>query len=165
MHFQLCASYLLLLLGGAPVPDSSTICGPPAALSIIVRVPTCGVVSVGLKVTDTLQLLPGLSFFRHCDFIAKAPGVTVSICTVRGRPVFFLPTFLITRVFGLLVFPTVVFVPNANTGGLRLGGKGAAVAVGVALGVVVAVAVAVRVAVAVAVAVGVGVPEDAVDVA
>jgi hypothetical protein len=62
---------------------------------MIVRVPTCGVVSVGLKVTTTLQLLPGLSFFRHCDFIANAPGVTLSIWTVRGRPVFFLPTFLI----------------------------------------------------------------------
>jgi len=154
-----------LLLGGRPVPDSSTICGPPAALSMIVRVPVCGVVFGGLKVTDTLQLLPGLSFFRHCDFIANAPGVTLSIWMVRGRPVFFLPRFLITSVFGLLVFPTVVFVPNASVGGLRLGGKGAGVAVGVALGVAVAVAVAVRVAVAVAVAVRVGVPDDAVAVA
>src|SRR5271170_5450378 len=52
-----------------PIPDNETDCGEPVALSTIIRMPVSAVVSsTGLKVTETLQLLPGGSVFLHCDF-------------------------------------------------------------------------------------------------
>ena len=97
-----------------PVPDSGTVCGEPAALSKIIRVAACGVVSGGLNVTDTLQLFPGLSvLLTHCFLSANAPGVTLSVWIVRDGP-FFVAVFLICNVFALLVFPTGVVVPNAR---------------------------------------------------
>ena len=123
-------------------------------MSKIIRVAACGVVSGGLKVTDTLQLFPGLRVFLHCDLIAKAPAVTVCIWIVSDGP-FFFAVFLIFSVLGLLVLPTGVVVPNASVGGITCGGKGVAdgVGVGVAVAVTVGVAVAVRVAVALGVTV------------
>ena len=148
-----------------PVPESGIICGDPAALSKIIRVPACGVVSGGLKVTDTLQLFPGLRVLWHCDLIANAPGVTLCIWMVSDGP-FFFAVFLIFSVFGLLVLPTGVVVPNDSVGGITCGGKGVAVAEGVGVGVAVVVEVGVgvlvevAVAVRVAVAVGVAVCDD-----
>lgn len=48
-----------------PVPDSGTICGLPAPLSLTIRSPVCGVVLGGLNVTFTSQVWPGFSFFLH----------------------------------------------------------------------------------------------------
>ena len=62
-----------------PVPESGIICGEFAALSKIISVAACGAVSGGLKVTDTLQVFPGLRVFLHCDLIANAPAVTLCI--------------------------------------------------------------------------------------
>jgi hypothetical protein len=70
---------------------------------------------------------------------------------------FFFAVFLIFSVFGLLVLPTAVVVPNERVGGITCGGKGVAVAVGVGVGVAVVVGVGVRVEVAVAVRVAVAV--------
>ena len=127
------------------MPDSGTICGEPGALSKIISIAFCGVVSFGEKVTDTLQVLPGLRVFLHCDLIAKTPtGVTLCIWMIRDGP-FFLAVFLIFNAFGLLVLPTGVVVPNARAGGLTCGGEGTAVAVAVGVAVVVAVAVGVDV--------------------
>ena len=50
-------------IGGLPVPVNVTVCGDPATLSKIISVPTCGVVSGGVKVTENLQLFPGASVF------------------------------------------------------------------------------------------------------
>jgi hypothetical protein len=169
------------LLGAFPIPERPRLCGDPAALSEILRVPVSAVVSsTGLKVTETLQLLPGRSVFSHCDFTANTDGDALSISTVTGIPVFLAPSFLIVTVSGLLVFPTLVFVPKFSEEGLidtiptgvgvgvgvRVGVRvgvgvgvrvGVAVAVGAAVAVRLAVAVAVAVVVAVAVFVGVAV--------
>ena len=48
-------------LAAFPVPDSGTLCGELIALPKIIRLPLCGVAAGGVKVTDTLQLLPGSS--------------------------------------------------------------------------------------------------------
>src|ERR1700685_153737 len=97
-----------------PVAARPPVCGELAALSIIIRVPVCGEVSVGLKVTDTLQLFPGFRVFAHFDFSANTGFVTSSISTISAAPFLFLPLFLIVIVSGLLVFPTVTLFPNAS---------------------------------------------------
>ena len=92
---------------------------------------------MGLNVTDTLQLLPGLSVLTQCALTANTDGDAVSIVMNNGAPVFLLPAFLIFTVLGLLVFPMVVLVANDTVVVLSVtfGGIGVAVAVGVAVGV------------------------------
>jgi len=112
-------SCYFFLFRAFPVPDSATVCGEPVALSKIIRLPVSAVVSsTGLKITETLQLLPGLSVFLHCDFIANTDGDAVSIVTVTAKPVFLLPSFVILTDLDLLVFPTAVFVPKSTEVGL-----------------------------------------------
>jgi hypothetical protein len=106
-------------LAAFPVPESGTDCGEPVALSKTIRLPVSAVVSsTGLKVTDTLQVLPGLSVFLHCDLTAKTEGDALSDSMVTGNPVFLLPSFLMVTVLGLLVFPMVAFVPKFTEVGL-----------------------------------------------
>src|ERR1700734_4041024 len=146
-------------LGGRPVPDSCTVCEPVPASSMIVSTAVCGEVSGGLKVTDTLQFLPGLRLlFFHDFFIANALDDTVSPEIFKIAPVFFLPSFLSVSDFGLLVFPTLVVAGKASPVPLME-------MTGVGVGVGVRVVVAVCVAVALAVAVGVDAVEVAVGVA
>jgi hypothetical protein len=125
-------------------------------------------VSIGLNVTDALQLLPGASVFAQLDLITNTDGEAVSIATVTFKPLPFLLEFFIVTTRGLLVRPTAVLLPNEIVPGLILSltAIGVAVAVGVALavGVEVLVAVAVAVVVGVAVAVEVGLPAVAVGV-
>jgi hypothetical protein len=112
---------------------------------MIVSTAVCGEVSGGLKVTDTLQFLPGLRLFLHDFLIANALDDTVSPEIFKIAPVFFLPSFLSVSDFGLLVSP----VPLMEMTGVDVG-----------VGVDVRVIVVVAVCVAVAVAVGVGPPVD-----
>jgi hypothetical protein len=151
-------------LGALPVPDSCTVCEPLPALSKIVSTPVCVMVSGGLKVTDILQLLPGLRSLSLHDFlIANTFDDTVSDVMSRIAPVFLLPPFLNLSDFGLLVFPTVV-VPGKSSVVVLIKMFGVDVGVGVGVGVGVRVGVIVAVLVAVTVAVGVG-PPVAVEVA
>ena len=111
-----------------------------------------------MKVTDTLQLFPGVSFLLlHWLFIANTPpgGDTVSIWMMAVRRDDLLLAFLIGIDLALLVFPTGVPVPNETICGCN---KFIGTWVGVAVGVAVGVPLWVGVAVVVAVAVGVGVP-------
>ena len=116
--------------------------------SKIIRVPVCAVVSGGVKVTDTLQLLPGSSVFAHSDFTVKTGGSALSLWMLTATPDFLPPSFLIVTLLALLVLSTVVLVPNDSEPGLIL----SLPATGVGVGVGVA-------AVEVAVGVGVGVEE------
>jgi hypothetical protein len=135
-------------------------------LSKIFRLPVCGIVSIGLNVTDALQLLPGARAFAQLDLITNTDGEAVSIATVTLRPLPFLLEFFIVTARGLLVRPTAVLLPNEIAPGLILSLTGIGVGVGVALAVAVEVlvAVAVGVVVGVAVAVEVGLPPVAVGV-
>jgi hypothetical protein len=133
---SVCLPLYFFYLGAFPVPDSGTDCGEPVTLSLISRFALCGVVSGGVKVTDTLQLLPGMSdVSAHSDDTANADGDgdTLSPSMLTARPVFLLPAFLIVTVLGLLVFPTVTLFPNASEAGLIVSfseiGVGVAVAV------------------------------------
>jgi len=113
------ASCYFFFFGAFPIPDNSTDCGEPVALLKIINMPVSAVVSsTGLKVTETLQLLPGSSVFLHCEFTANTDGNAVSIVTLTGKPVFLLPSFVILTDLDLLVFPTAVFVPKSTEVGL-----------------------------------------------
>src|SRR6202042_2373187 len=95
-RLRLFALFYFFFLGAFPMPDSPTDCGEPVALSTILRLPVSAVVSSsGVKMTETLQLLPGPSVLSHCDFTVKTDGVAVSIVTLTAAPVFLLPLFLI----------------------------------------------------------------------
>jgi len=88
-----------------------------------------------LKVTDALQLLPGVSVSLHSDVTANTGGDAVSLSMFTATPVFLLPTFLIVTVLDLLVVPTVTD-PNDSEAGLMVSfgsGVGVAVDVGVAV--------------------------------
>ena len=73
----------------------------------------------GVKVTDTLQLLPGSSVFSHSDLTANG-GDALSLSILTARPVFFVPAFLIVTVLGALVVPTTTVFPNASELGLNV---------------------------------------------
>jgi hypothetical protein len=95
-----------------PVPDTGTICGAPLALSLRIKWPLAGVVSVGLKVTKILQLLPGASIFvEHCVETLNTGLSVVAVSIVTVAPPF-LPAFFTVALFGLLVAPTLVDLPK-----------------------------------------------------
>jgi len=116
-----------------PVPDSETDCGEPITLSTIFRLPVCRVVFAGVKVTDTLQLLPGASVSSHPDLTANTGGDALSLSMLTAKPFFFLPAFVIVTVLGALVVPTTTVFPNTSELGLIV--SFAEIGVGVAVGV------------------------------
>ena len=91
--------------------------------------------SIGLNVTDALQLLPGARAFAQLDLITNTDGEAVSIATVTLRPLPFLLEFFIVTARGLLVRPTAVLLPNEIAPGLILSLTGIGVGVGVGIGV------------------------------
>src|SRR5579862_267545 len=144
------AAAVYFVLAALPVPESVTDCGDPITLSKIFRLPVCAVVSIGLKVTNALQLWPGASV-SHFDVTANTDGEAICISTLTAKPVFLLPAFLIVTLLGLLVVSTVTLFPNESELVLMI--SFSEIGVGVAVGVVVAVAVGEEVPVAVAVGV------------
>ena len=127
-------------------------------MSKIIRLPIVCSVFTGLKVTDAVQLWPGMSVLAHCDFTSNTDGDAISFSMFTAR-FFWVLVFVILTVFGLLVFPVLTFFPNPSELGLIVSfpGVGVGVGVAVAVAVVVAVAVGVELAVGVAVLVAVGV--------
>jgi hypothetical protein len=92
--------------GDAPVPDSVTFCGLPAALSLTlsaaVRVP----VIVGWKVILIVQLAPATSELPQVCVCPKSPAlVPVIAMPVMLKVV--VPTFVSVTVMAALVVPTV----------------------------------------------------------
>jgi hypothetical protein len=71
--------------GALPVPDSGIICGDPAALSLTINSAICGVVSIGLKVTGTLQLLPAFNVLMHVVLTANGASVPTENCESREK--------------------------------------------------------------------------------
>src|SRR5271170_453338 len=125
-------AFCFFFFGAAPIPDSPTDCGEPVALSTIFRLPLSAIVSsTGVKTTETLHFLPGASVLSHCDFTVKTGGVALSIVTLTGAPIFFLPVFLIVTLLALLGFPTAVLSPKFSDEGLIDSVPGVGVAVGV----------------------------------
>ena len=148
-----------LTFGALPVPDSGIFCGSPVSSSLTINSPLCAMVSVGLKVTETLQLFPGANDVLH--WLVTANGAAAdSVVTITVILDFLEAPFLIVTVLGLLTELTMVDLPNFTDLGENAssGSTGVGVADGVGVAEGVGVAVAVADTVIVAVAVGEGVP-------
>jgi len=125
----------------------------------MINSPLCAVVSVGLKVTETLQLFPGANDVMH--WLVTANGAAADSRVIITVILDFLElSFLIVTVLGLLTELTMVDLPNFTDLGENAssGSTGVGVADGVGVAEGVGVAVAVADTVIVAVAVGEGVP-------
>jgi hypothetical protein len=122
----------------------------------MINSPLRAVVSVGLKVTETLQLFPGANVLMHWLLTANGATVVSPVIDMWILDLFEL-LFVIVTDSAWLRLPTLVFLPNFKDLGLNLSLSGSGVAVAVGVGVAVAVAVAVGVPVAVAVGVTVAV--------
>lgn len=86
----------------APLPDRLTVCEPPAALSVTVKVPLRVPARVGVKVTLASQLASGARLAPQLLVWAKSP-VAAILATVRAA----LPTLTRARICGPLALATV----------------------------------------------------------
>jgi hypothetical protein len=112
--------------GATPVPLSATVCGLPAASSVIliaaVRLP----VAEGAKVTLAVQLAPGVSELPHVLLSTKSVAwgpVTATLAIFRVA----LPLLVKVRLWGELAVPTgwllkVIGAPLIVTLGVETGG-------------------------------------------
>ena len=76
-----------------PVPVRLTVCGLPAALSVMVTAPVRVPVAVGLNVTLIVQLEPAESEVPQVVVDAKSPLVTMLVMLNNALPVFLRVTF------------------------------------------------------------------------
>jgi len=81
-----------LTVGGVatPVPDSATVCGLPAALSVMVTDATRLPAAVGLNVTLIVQLAPPATLAPHVFVCEKSPAFVPAIAMLvidNGPPV------------------------------------------------------------------------------
>ncbi len=122
----------------------------------MINSPLCALVSVGLKVTETLQLFPGANDVLHSLLTANGAAADSPVTSTVIADFLEAP-FLIVTVLGLLTELTIVDLPNFRDFGenVSLGSTGVGVADGVGGAVAVPDAVAVADAVVVAVAVAV----------
>lgn len=88
-----------------PVPVSDTVCGLPAALSVIVRVPVLEPPTVGSKKTPMEQLEPTDKLLPHELSGPKSEGLAVTLAMIRGAA----PVFISVTVCGRLLVPTYWF--------------------------------------------------------
>lgn len=83
-----------------PVPLSATVCGLPAALSVIVKVPFLTPPTLGAKVTEMEQLAPAAILFAQLFVSAKSPLIAiVEICSAA------FPALLNVIAWAALLFP------------------------------------------------------------
>jgi hypothetical protein len=97
-----------------PVPVRPTVCGLPAALSVIVIKPVLVPVAVGVNVTLIMQLLPPGIPPPQVFVCAKSPLATM-LPMLRGA----LPTLRSVTVCGEVVMPTV-WLAKLRLAGVRL---------------------------------------------
>lgn len=75
-------------IGAMPVPVSDTICGLPAALSLMVTAPLRIPLSAGVKVTLTVQLAPIPTLVPQLLVCAKSPDAAMLATVSAASPVF-----------------------------------------------------------------------------
>lgn len=101
------------------VPCNGTLCGLPVALSVNVRVASRIPATVGLKVTETVQVVPAVSDDGHVLVeMAKSPGsLPVMATLVMDAAV--APVFLTVVLTAALVIPVVV-TGNVKDDGVKV---------------------------------------------
>ena len=72
-----------------PVPDRVTVCGDPDALSVTVKAPERVPVTVGVKVTLMVQLMPGASVAPQPLVSLKSPEALMEEIESVPVPTFF----------------------------------------------------------------------------
>ena len=88
--------------GDVAVPIRLTVCGVPAALSLIVNVPVRVPLAVGVKVTLSVQVDPAATPFPQLSVSAKSPLAEMLVMCNGAVPL--LERF---TVCGALVVPTL----------------------------------------------------------
>lgn len=110
-----------IVKSGVPVPESGSVCGLPAALSVIVSVALLSEVAAGLNVTLIVQLAAAASVDGDIGQLldcAKSPlfvPVIVMFVMVKGA----LPMLVSVETSAELVMPTI-WLPKAKLDGDRL---------------------------------------------
>ena len=115
---------------GVPVPVSTTVCGLPAALSVMLIAPLRAPVPMGVNATPIWQLLPGASELAQSGGFALAGNgtrlngaPTLMLLSARlAKPVLVTVTFCV----GLVVL-TVCAAKVSTAGAMLMPGTGAAV--------------------------------------
>jgi hypothetical protein len=112
------AAYVALpgvnVTGAMPVPDSGTVCGLFAALSLIVMLPVRAPSWVGVKVTLMMQFAPAASVLPQGFGLvagAKSPLTTMLLMFSVELPVFATVTLL-----AVVVVPTTVLANTSDVG-------------------------------------------------
>lgn len=85
-----------------PTPESVTVCGLSAALSVIVSVPALAPPTLGSKETPIEQLAPAAKLVPHALCTLKSEGLTVTFVMLRAT----VPEFVKVMFFGRPLFPT-----------------------------------------------------------
>jgi hypothetical protein len=113
-----CNAYVALIgvnvTGAMPVPDSGTVCGLFAALSVIVMLPVRNPSWVGVNVTLIMQFAPAASVLPQGFVLvaaAKSPLITMLLIFSVELPVFATVTLL-----AVVVVPTTVLANTSAVG-------------------------------------------------
>ena len=77
-----------LTKGAVPLPLSATVCGLPAALSLIDRVPEAGPRVTGAKLTEIVQLAPAATDPPQLLLCTKVPLREIPLRVSAAFPVF-----------------------------------------------------------------------------
>jgi len=106
-----------LTMGTVPVPFRLTMCGLPAASSVIVTAPVRIPVAVGVNLTLILQLDPAVSDEPHVVVSEKSPLTAMLVIFSAAVPVFFNVTLCDALVVPTLREPKLKLVGERLTTG------------------------------------------------
>jgi hypothetical protein len=84
-----------------PVPLKATVCGEPAALSVMVRVPVRAPLAAGVNVTEMVQLAPAATLDPQFWVSAKSPDAEMELIANAAEP-----EFVSVTVWAALLDPT-----------------------------------------------------------
>jgi len=90
------------MVKSCPVPESDTVCGLPAALSLTLKVPVLVPVVVGSKNTPIEQLAPAATLLPQAFSAPKSAGLVATLLIVSVA----LPVFVTVTVCGSPAVPT-----------------------------------------------------------
>jgi hypothetical protein len=104
----------VIAAGAPPVPDSGTVCGLFAALSLIVSVPVSAPIKVGAKVTLIWQFFPAARVLpQGFELVARAKSPLVVMLLILSAA---LPLLVSVTVFAALVSPRTILLNAREVG-------------------------------------------------
>jgi hypothetical protein len=104
-------------LTAAAPPLRATVCGDPAALSVMVSVPVREPAAVGVKVTAMVQLAPGTTVAPQLLVWAKSPEAAIEVSVRTACPEFVRVTGWAAAVVPTVSWPNVRLVGESVTAG------------------------------------------------